>query len=102
MAADSSALLLLDSCHSTWMFDGARHRFRRLVKLAGGASVSTMWRGYDRLVLEPDSEAFSVVLDEAAGRLLQSWRHIEDRCRRCGAIGDTGVSSVDLAHALVL
>jgi hypothetical protein len=76
--------LVLESCHSTWLFDRKGHRFCRVLKGPHiDSSVATGWREYDRLVLHPDSDAFVVFLDASGSRLLRSWRHTS-RCERCG------------------
>ena len=40
------------------------------------------------LDVDPHSESFVVVLNEAGTRLLRSWRHVE-RCSQCGGEGTT-------------
>ncbi|HVB07023.1 MAG TPA: hypothetical protein VNF07_12330 [Acidimicrobiales bacterium] len=78
------ALLVIDSCHSTWLFDEANHRFRRMVKgLDEHLPVTTDWRPYDRLVIEESSDAFLVFLDRSSTRLLRSRRHLGAGCDRC-------------------
>ena len=79
------APLILESCHSTWLFDEDRMRFRRILK---GADVEhhrvrTDWRPYYGLRMGAGSESFAVVLSEDGSRLLQSWRHTGD-CSQCG------------------
>src|ERR1039458_4174531 len=73
VTADSVGLLVIDSCHSTWLFDPPALRFRRILKgldvdpsLAG-----TDWRPYARLELSDDSGAFMVVLNEAGTRRIR-------------------------------
>ncbi len=76
--------LVLESCHSTWLFDVANKRFRRALKgLDVDPSVAaTDWRPYERLELSEGSEAFVVVLNAAGTRRIRSWRHI-DGCAQC-------------------
>jgi hypothetical protein len=77
-------LFVIESCHSTWVFDRAHHRYRRIVKGALlSENVPTEWRNFDRLVLQDDSLAFVVFLDASGSRVLRSWRHTA-RCDRCG------------------
>ncbi|HXX89094.1 MAG TPA: hypothetical protein VEI83_02570 [Acidimicrobiales bacterium] len=78
--------MTLDSCHSQWIFDPERRRFRRVPKGLGFGErqVMTEWRPYAQLHLDPGSGAFRVVLDEAGTRMLQSWRHTEGMCANCG------------------
>jgi hypothetical protein len=76
----------IESCHSTWVFDPDRMRFRRILK---GVEVSSMpvetgWRPYAGLVLEDGSDNFVVLLNEQGTRRLRSWRHSEVDCANCG------------------
>ncbi|HXY45237.1 MAG TPA: hypothetical protein VEH29_13695 [Acidimicrobiales bacterium] len=108
-AASSSALagsvgfVVIDSCHSTWLFDVPALRFRRILK---GLDVdpslaATDWRPYVHLELAEDSDAFVVVLNEAGTRRIRSWRHV-DGCDQCDGEKTTELSVEDirrLAHA---
>ena len=78
-------LFLLESCHSTWIFDTERMRFRRVLKgLALDAhAATTAWRAYYGLEIDPISESFVVLLNPEGTRLLRSWRHVE-HCPQCG------------------
>ena len=91
----------IDSCHSRWVFDTERRRFRRILKGLGNQDRMTMtdWRSYDELQLDPDSDAFTVVLNEAGTRMLRSWRHVEGDCPQCGATATEELSVADIAHA---
>jgi hypothetical protein len=86
---DSSSwdVQVLESCHSTWVFDPRRRRFRRILKGLHFAqrSVSTEWRPYWCLDLAPDGEGFTVYLNADKTRLIRSWRHTTDctQCDRC-------------------
>ena len=53
---------VLESCHSTWVFDTERMRFRRLLKgiEVEQHPVATQWRPYYGLELKDDSEEFTV------------------------------------------
>jgi hypothetical protein len=89
--------LVLDSCHSTWLFDVAGSRFRRVLK---GLDVdpslaATDWRSYERLELAEGSEAFVVVLNAAGTRRIRSWRHV-DGCEQCEGEKTTELSLEDL------
>ena len=59
------SLFVLESCHSTWIFDTDRLRFRRVLKgLALDApSATTAWRAYYGLEIDPISESFVVMLE---------------------------------------
>jgi hypothetical protein len=77
--------LMFESCHSTWLFDTHNLRFCRTLKglTVGERPITTQWRRYYGLVVDPHSEAFTVLLDSAGTRLLRSWRHTDD-CSQCG------------------
>ena len=79
------ALFVLESCHSTWIFDTEKMRFRRVLKgLALDAhAATTAWRAYYGLEVDPISESFVVLLNPEGTRLLRSWRHVE-QCPQCG------------------
>lgn len=89
--------LVLDSCHSTWLFDVANHRFRRVLKgLDVDPSLATTeWRSYERLELSEGSEAFVVVLNPAGTSLVRSWRHV-DGCEQCEGERTSELSLEDL------
>jgi hypothetical protein len=80
-----TGVLAIESCHSTWIFDSQRMRFRRILKGAevGGQPVATGWRPYYRLDAPPDSETFMVYLNLSGSRMIRSWRHDVD-CAQCG------------------
>ncbi|MGO9196451.1 MAG: hypothetical protein ACLQK4_04905 [Acidimicrobiales bacterium] len=89
--------LVLDSCHSTWLFDVAGRRFRRALK---GLDVdpslaATDWRPYERLELSEGSEAFVVILNPAGTRRIRSWRHV-DGCEQCEGERTSELSLEDL------
>jgi hypothetical protein len=87
--------LVLESCHSTWLFDSDRMRFRRVLKGLDLDShlASTGWRPYFGLDIDPVSESFVVLLNPEGTRLLRSWRHV-DHCAQCGGEA-TGELSLD-------
>ena len=74
--------MVLESCHSTWIFDVAHGRFRRVLK-GGPAGASTPWLAYFRLELDEGDDSFVVWLNADGTRRLRSWRH-EDGCAACG------------------
>lgn len=95
-AVDAPEFVVLESCHSTWMFDPEHHRFCRVLKgPLVSSSVATGWRPYHRLVLHPDSDAFVVFLDASGTRLLRSWRHTA-HCDQCGGEVTAELSLADL------
>ena len=75
----------IESCHSAWVFDTERMRFRRVLKgtEVGGKPVATAWRPYFRLDAPANSETFTVYLNLAGTRMIRSWRHAAD-CAQCG------------------
>jgi len=83
--AREGSTLVLESCHSTWIFDMAAMRFRRLLKGIGldAGAAATEWRQYYGLELDPESESFVVLLNPEGTRRLRSWRHLE-HCQQCG------------------
>src|SRR5207302_862238 len=79
-----SVMERVDSCHSTWLFDTERMRFRRVpigISIDSPTSESD-WEPYYGLEIAPESGAFSVALNENQTRLLRSWRHT-DPCPHC-------------------
>jgi len=82
---DDEAPVVLDSCHSTWIFEVSTMRFQRLLKGVRGDSrtVATDWRPYHRVEVSPDSESFAVMLNGEGTRWIRSWRHTVD-CPQCG------------------
>lgn len=96
-AEGGSDFLVLESCHSTWLFDVARHRFRRALK---GLDVepslaATEWRQYERLELSEGSEAFVVLLNPTGTRRIRSWRHVAG-CEQCEGEPTSELSLADL------
>jgi hypothetical protein len=89
-------LLILESCHSTWLFDPAKQRFRRVLK---GLDLdarhgSTNWRDYYALEFD-DSDGFVVLLNALGTRLIRSWRHVE-HCSHCGGDVTAELSAEEL------
>ena len=100
---ETAGLLVVDSCHSTWLFDAPAKRFRRILKGldVDPALAATEWRSYERLEFSETSDAFIVVLNEAGTRRIRSWRHI-DGCEQCEGERTSELSVEDilrLAHA---
>ena len=58
--------LILESCHSTWVFEADRKRFCRVLKGIEVAerAVSTEWRAYSSLEIDLTSEEFTIYLNE--------------------------------------
>jgi hypothetical protein len=87
--------IVLESCHSTWIFDNERKQFCRILKGVEVANrpVTTEWRPYWSLHLEPQIEAFTIYLNAAHTRQIRSWRHTQD-CAQCGG-HETAELSID-------
>jgi hypothetical protein len=86
---------VLESCHSLWIFEPERARFRRVPRgtRLDMPSGENEWTPYYRLELDASSGAFSVGLNPDDTRVLRSWIH-SDPCRHCS--GDqTGELSVE-------
>ncbi len=91
--------VVIESCHSTWLFDTVDRRFCRVLRNGTHPSaVATDWRSYDRLVVEDHTEAFVVFLDASGTRLLRSWRHTAD-CDHCDRDVTSEMSLGDLRRA---
>jgi hypothetical protein len=82
--ARESDLQVIESCNSTWVFDVAGGRFRRVPR---GTSIdlpttAADWERYVKLEIDVESDAFLVTLNDAGTRLLRSYRHTEP-CAQC-------------------
>jgi hypothetical protein len=78
----------MDSCHSIWLFDTERMRFRRAPRGSNlDFSLESDWEPYYGLEISPESGAFAVALNESGTRFLRSWQHTEG-CEHCSAPGD--------------
>ncbi len=75
---------VIESCHSTWLFDTERLRFRRVLKGLDldVEEASTAWRPYYRLDLDSRSDSFMVIVEPAGSRALRAWRHVAG-CPHC-------------------
>jgi hypothetical protein len=90
--------LVVQSCHSTWIFDPQHLRFRRILKgiEVEHRSVATEWRPYWQVQLDVEGDGFTVFLNSSRSRLIRSWRHTRD-CSQCGA-SDTAELSLEDIH----
>lgn len=73
-------LVVMESCHSTWIFDCRQLRFCRILKgiEARHRRISTEWRTYWDLEIDPNDASFTVYLNEAQTRLIRSSGHSQD------------------------
>jgi len=93
-------LITVDSCHSRWVFDTDRRGYRRVPKGPGLTMRTVMaeWRPYHELHLDPCSDSFVVVLNQAGTRMLRSWRHRDGVCAQCGAARTEELSAHDIVN----
>jgi hypothetical protein len=95
--------ITLESCHSTWIIDPDRMRFRRILKDVSveGHAVTTNWRPYYHFQFDPQGETFTVSLNPDGSRRIQSWRHNED-CVQCAGHVTAELSLADLRRAAAI
>jgi hypothetical protein len=93
--------VIVQSCHSTWVFDPDRMRFCRILKGIEVAHrlVSTDWRPYSHLKVDPGAETFCVYLDSSRTHLIRTWRHTQN-CAQCGVHETTELSVEDIQTAV--
>jgi hypothetical protein len=91
-------VVLLESCHSTWIFDPRQLEFCRILKgvEVGSRPVATTWRPYWQVQLDSKGEGFTVYLNAARTRQLRSWRHTKN-CGQCAG-SDTAELSLEEIH----
>lgn len=94
-------MIVLESCHNTWIFDPVRLRFCRIVKgiRVAGRTVSTEWRPYWQLDLDSKTDAFAVYLNASRTRLIRSWRHTKNG-RSCDS-GPSGAATLEDAAGVI-
>lgn len=76
--------VVIESCHSTWVIDQERRRFRRVLK---GLDLdvrlaSTDWREYYSFEIDELTGRFVLRLNESGSRVIRSRRH-DERCTDC-------------------
>jgi hypothetical protein len=94
---------IIESCHSTFVFDTDRMRFRRILKgiEVSQRPVATGWRPYWDLESPPGAETFTIALNAERTRLIRSWHHTPD-CVQCGGHDTAQLSLEDLRAALLV
>jgi hypothetical protein len=94
-------MITLESCHSTWIFDARHLRFCRILKgiAVGQRRISTEWRPYWELEIDPREKGFTVFLNEARTRLIRSSIHTQE-CAECGGYRTTELSLEDIHRAV--
>jgi hypothetical protein len=74
---------VLQSCHSTWIFDVGAGRFRRVPR---GVDITMPseeeWHPYHGLEVDDSTGAFAIALNPESTRVLRSWVH-EEPCMHC-------------------
>ena len=98
---NGSPVRVLESCHSLWIFEPERGRFRRVPRgtRLDMPSPENEWTPYYRLELDASSGAFSVGLNPDDTRVLRSWLHA-DPCRHCST-DQTGELSLEALRRTV-
>jgi hypothetical protein len=87
---------LLESCHSTWVFQPERMRFRRVpLGATVGITSESEWQPYHRLDIDLSTGAFAVALNPEGTRLLRSWLHFEP-CIHCQTGDETAELSLEV------
>jgi hypothetical protein len=94
-------LITLESCHSTWIFDSRQLRFCRILKgiAARQRPVSTEWRRYWDLEIDPHGRTFTVFLDESRTRFIHTSIHTHE-CVQCRGSRTAELSLGDIRHAV--
>jgi hypothetical protein len=94
-------LITLESCHSTWIFDARQLRFCRILRgiAVGQRRISTEWRPYWELEIDPHGRTFTVFLNEGRTRLVRSSIHT-DACVECNSARTAEISLHDIQRAV--
>jgi hypothetical protein len=76
--------IILDACHSVWIFDMDRMRYCRILGGLENSSrrVASEWRSYSYLEIDESNARFSLFLGADRSRIIRSWIHSHD-CRQC-------------------
>lgn len=82
-----SDLLYFESCHTSWCFDTANLRFKRVPRPQSRPASATdfavaSWEPYFGLNFNDETDEFTVALNESESKLLRSWRHSQN-CSHC-------------------
>lgn len=95
-------LIVLESCHSTWIFDSRQLRFCRILRgiQVRHRRISTEWRTYWDLEIDPDAPSFTVYLNEAKTRFIRSSGLSQDGVERGGyKTAELSLEDIDRAVA---
>jgi hypothetical protein len=93
--------VVLDACHSIWIFDLDRKRYSRILRGLERSSrrVASEWRSYSYLEIDESDARFSLFLGADRSRIIRSWIHTHD-CRQCAVRQTTDFWMEDLREAL--
>jgi hypothetical protein len=99
--AQVMSLIILESCHCTWIFDSRHLRFCQIFKdlEVGDRRASTEWRPYWDLQINRRQESFTVCLNESRSRLIWSSLH-KVGCADCGGDRMIELSMEDIHRAV--
>jgi hypothetical protein len=94
-------IITLESCHSTWIFNPRQLLYCRILRdiAVGHRRISTEWRPYWELQIDPLGKNFTVSLNEERTRLVRSSIHTQD-CAACGARRTAELSLDEIARAV--
>jgi hypothetical protein len=94
-------IVTMESCHSTWIFDPGQLRYCRILRdiAVGQRRISTEWRPYWDLEVDPQERNFTVSLNEARTRLVRAPIHTQ-ACVACGARRTAELSLDEIARAV--
>jgi len=94
-------LFTMESCHSTWIFDPVKRRYRRVLKgiELRGNLVMTDWHRYYRLDLDRKFGSFVVWLNAGGTQVLRARRHTK-HCEQCDQHTTAKVSLHDIRSAV--
>ena len=94
-------IITLESCHSTWILSPRHLLFCRILKgiAVGQRPISTEWRPYWDLEIDPHGKSFTLFLNESRTRLIRSSIHTE-HCAQCAGSRTTEISLEDIHRAV--
>lgn len=93
--------IILESCHSIWIFDAHRRRYCRVLKgiEVSHRRIATEWRSYSYLEIDVWAARFTLFLGSDRSRIIRSWIHTDD-CRQCTDHQTAEVWIEDIPEAL--
>lgn len=99
-ALEDPFVTAIPSCHSTWVFDQLRLRYRQIsLTLNAARETSTEWRPYDHLRIDaPNNGIF--VFANASGTTMRWFKSHLRPCLLCGTEGIEGADVVALSRLI--